>query len=38
MLNVLKNETIWPEYIKLNLCNDFVNSLDNLIKPYKILH
>lgn len=35
MLNVLKNETIWPEYIKLNLCNDFVNSLDNLIKPYK---
>jgi hypothetical protein len=35
MLNILKNETIWPEYIKLNLCNDFVNSLDNLIKPYK---
>jgi hypothetical protein len=35
MLNILKNETIWPEYIKLNLCSEFVSTLNNLIEPYK---
>ena len=35
MLNILKNESIFPEYIKLNLCSEFVEQLDQLITPFK---
>ena len=35
MLNIIKNETIFPEYIKLNICLNLVDEINNIISPYK---
>ena len=35
MLNIIKNETIFPEYIKLNICLNLVDEINNIISQYK---
>ena len=35
MLNIIKNTTIFPDYIKLNLNQDFVKNINNLISDKK---
>ena len=35
MLNIIKNETIFPEYIKLNICLNLVDEINNIILQYK---
>ena len=35
MLNIMKNNTIFPDYIKLQLCNEFTSKINNTVKPYK---
>ncbi len=35
MLNVFKNNTIFPDYIKLNLSNNLINQINTIINPFK---
>lgn len=35
MLNVFKNNTIFPDYLKLNIDKEFISKLYELISPYK---
>lgn len=35
MLNIIKNETIFPDYIKLDLSEDLMNKINSIVGEYK---
>jgi hypothetical protein len=35
MLNITKNETIFPDYIKLNISDDLVDKINSIVEQYK---